>query len=155
MIAKGEAFIAQINMLLHVGATYLRGQLSKDRVRCNLGVLCEDLEFLDGSQIAFQMGARLRVMGKEDTEYNSRKEANSKRKSSSLWSAKVTADRTVKDNDHQEESAAEDDGNDNDDDYNSNIPVQKPDEIRVIIPTNLISEELAQTLDRTKISSNR
>ena len=150
VIAKGEAFIAKMNTLLYVGATDLRERLSKDRFRCNLGVLCEDLEFLDD-----QMGARLRVMGKEDTVYSFRKEANSKKKSSSLWSGKVTEDRTVQDNDHQEESAAEDDGNDNDDDYNSNIPVQKPDEIRVIIPTNLISEQLAQTLDRTKTSSNR
>ena len=150
VIAKGEAFIAKINTLLYVGATDLREQLSEDRVRCNLGVPCEDLEFLD-DQIVSQMGPRLRVMGKEDTVYSFRKEANSKRKSSSLLSAKVTEDRTVKDNDPHEEPAAEDDGNDNDDDYNSSIPVQKPDEIRVIIPTNLISEELAQLLTELKL----
>ena len=128
VIAKGEAFIAKMNMLLCVGATDLRERLSKDRVWSNLGVLCENLEFLDDPH----MGPRLRMMGKEDTEY-----------------------RTVQDNDPCEESAAEDDGNDNDDDYNSNIPVQKPDKIRFIIPTNLISEELVQTLDRTRTCSNR
>ena len=52
-----ESFLADLNTCLNVGATNLRKTLMTDRVRSNLNILQEDLEFLDD-----QLGPRLKAM---------------------------------------------------------------------------------------------
>ena len=74
--------LADLKMCLNVGATGLRDSLLKDRVRSNLNLVSEDVEFLND-----QLGPSLKAMShKPDTQFNDRKAANLKRKYGSLYS---------------------------------------------------------------------
>ena len=75
-----KSFLAELNTCLNVGAPGLRNKLMTDRVRSNLNILQEDVDFYDD-----QLGPRLRAMSdKLDKEFNARKAANLKRKFSSV-----------------------------------------------------------------------
>ena len=77
--AKSErlSFSADMNTCLNFGVSNLRDKFLVDRVRSNLGVTVEDVDFLDD-----QLGPRQRwsMSNQEDQEFASRKAASLKRK---------------------------------------------------------------------------
>ena len=72
-----DAFLADMATCLNFGVKNLRDRLLSDRVRSNLGVQMEDLDFLDD-----QFGPRKRwsMSNTEDKEFAARKAANLKRR---------------------------------------------------------------------------
>ena len=151
-----ESFLAELNTCLNVGVPGLRNKLMTDRVRSNLNILQEDVEFYDD-----QLGPRLRAMSdKPDKEFNARKAANLKRKFSSVSpsgsssSTKSPANVDVpEDSDQDEEQKV----NEKDEDYvvKSRRHEKKSDMITVQMPKNVfMSPELISALDRCKASDN-
>ena len=73
-------FLSDLKCCLDIGKTGLRESLRKDRVRVNLGIASEDVQFYDD-----QFGPRVQAMShKLDTEFAKRKADNLKRKLSSV-----------------------------------------------------------------------
>lgn len=91
-----DAFLADMATCLNFGVKNLRDRLLSDRVRSNLGVQMEDLDFLDD-----QFGQRKRwsMSSTEDKEFAARKAANLKRQLPPVSSAQPS-----------EASASHDDG---------------------------------------------
>ena len=75
--ADRDAFLVDMASCLNFGVNNLRSKLLSDRVRSNLGVTVEDVDFYDD-----QFGPRKRwsMSNKEDQEFAARKAANLKRR---------------------------------------------------------------------------
>ena len=71
-----DAFLADMATCLNFGVKNLRDRLLSDRVRSNLGVQMEDLDFLDD---LFGQRKRWSMSSTEDKEFAARKAANLKR----------------------------------------------------------------------------
>ena len=124
----------------------------EDRVRSNLNILQEDVDFLDD-----QLGPRLRAMShKPDKEYNERKAANLKRKLGSVSpsgpSSSTESPANVDsrgDGNEQQEDNEEDDA-----EYVDKSKKPKSDRITVSMPRCVfMSPDLISSLDRCKTSS--
>ena len=152
-----EAFLAELNTCLNVGKPGLRKKLMTDRVRSNLNILQEDVDFLDD-----QLGPRLRAMShKPDNEFNARKAANLKRKlspsvspttsgSSSTTESPANVD-VPEDSEEDTKDEEQQEDNEKDEEY---VPRQKRSSmINVQMPRNVfMSPELISSLDRCKTS---
>ena len=139
---------------LNFGVKNLRDRLLSDRVRSNLGVQMEDLDFLDD-----QFGPRKKwsMSNAEDQEFAARKAANLKRRLPPVSSAQPSeASASHDDGDGHEDSSNEEEDKENEDpdfDVASKSRKKASDRITVSIPRNLVSPALASSLDRTKESS--
>ena len=149
-----DAFLADMATCLNFGVKNLRDRLLSDRVRSNLGVQMEDLDFLDD-----QFGQRKRwsMSNTEDKEFAARKAANLKRRLPPVSSAQPSeASASHDDGDGHEDSSNEEEDKENaDPDFEvaSKSRKKASDRITVSIPRNLVSPALASSLDRTKESS--
>ena len=154
--AARDTFLADMGTCLYFGVSNLRDKLQTDRVRSNLGVTVEDLDFLDD-----QLGPRKTwaMSSKEDQEFAARKAANLKRKLPpvSKSSAQPSEASTSHDDGdgHEDISIEEEDKENEDPDFEVNTKSRKKasDRITVSIPRNLVGPALASSLDRTKESS--
>ena len=153
--AARDTFLADMGTCLYFGVSNLRDKLQTDRVRSNLGVAVEDLDFLDD-----QLGPRKTwaMSSKEDREFAARKAANLKRKLPpvSKSAAQPSEASTSHDGDgHEDISIEEEDKENEDPDFEVNTKSRKKasDRITVSIPRNLVGPSLASSLDRTKESS--
>ena len=155
-----EAFLADLKTCLNVGATGLRDSLMKDRVRSNLNLVSEDVEFLDD-----QLGPRLKAMShKPDKEFNDRKAANLKRKyasavsspgQSSATESPANVDDIAADYDDEAEKQEENNNNDNDPDFITPSKKGRSDRITVSIQRHVfMSPDLISSLDRSKTSDH-
>ena len=151
-----ESFLAELKTCLNVGAPGLRRSLMTDRVRSNLNILQEDVEFLED-----QLGPRLRAMShKPDKEFNARKAQNLKRKFSSVSpSGSSSSTESPANVDVTEDSGEDNEQKDveNDEDFvvKSRRFKKKSDMITVQMPRNVFtSPELISSLDRCKTSDN-
>ena len=149
-----DAFLADMATCLNFGVKNLRDRLLSDRVRSNLGVQMEDLDFLDD-----QFGPRKRwsMSNTEDKEFAARKAANLKRRLPPVSSAQPSeASASHDDGDGHEDSSNEEEDKENEDpdfEVASKSRKKASDRITVSIPRNLVSPALASFLDRTKESS--
>ena len=142
-------FLSDLKCCLDIGKTGLRESLRKDRVRVNLGIASEDVQFYDD-----QFGPRVQAMShKLDTEFAKRKADNLKRKLSSVpqpGPSSAEPSLAVDDSSDDEEI----DHQDNDEEYVDKSRKEKRSEmITVRVPKNVfMSPELISALDRCKTS---
>ena len=146
-----ESFLADLNTCLNVGATNLRKTLMTDRVRSNLNILQEDLEFLDD-----QLGSRLKAMShKPDKEFNERKAANLKRKFGSVSPSgdSSTTESPANVDDGLDDGEQQEDNEKDDAEYVDKAKKSRSDRITVSMPRCVfMSPELISALDRSKVS---
>ena len=150
-----EAFLADMKTCLNFGVADLRDKLLSDRVRSNLGVVMEDVSFLDdqfGSRKGWSMSSKM------DEKFSARKEANRKRK---LLPAPQKPPVSIPDlqphgDDGDEEVSDEEDNDKENRDTDFTVATKsrkKDDRMMVSVPRNLVSPALVGSLDRTKTSS--
>ena len=151
-VKNRESFLADLKTCLNVGAPDLRKKLMEDRVRSNLNILQEDIDFLED-----QLGPRLRAMShKPDREYNERKAANLKRKLGSVApSGPSSSTESPANVDSQGDGKEQQEDNEEDDaEYVEKSKKPKSDRITVSIPRCVfMSPDLISSLDRCKTSS--
>ena len=141
--------------LFDVAHQNLVEDLKTDRVRNNLGVVTEDLEFyLD------QLESRQHVMTKIDAEFGARKAANLKRKApvaSTSRHPQPTSNQSEACSDEEESRSQESEEDKKDEDYNCNAKIKKPrsNTITVTIPRDILNAEMTKSLDRAKTSDGR
>ena len=129
--------------LFDISHSDLEKKLQKDRIRNNLGILSEDLEFLKD-----QRTARKAHMTNLDAEYGQKKEAQMKRRMG-------PAPATVTSNSSQSSEAAslsddETSSPEDEDDAEMNKRPKRPKLIDVQLPRNILSSPLvAGAMDRT------
>ena len=149
-IAKRAAFLSDMKKLYDVADPNLVEDLKTDRVRNNLGVVTEDLEFyLD------QLESRQHVMTKVDGEFGARKAANLKRKAPVPSTSRQPASSQSEVSSDEEESSQSQVPED--EDYNCNAKIKKPrsNTITVTIPRDILNAEMTKSLDRAKTSDGR
>ena len=155
--ASRDSFLAEMATCLNFGVRNLRDRLLSDRVRSNLGVQTEDVQFLDD-----QFGPRKRwsMSTTEDQEFAARKAANLKRRlppvSASAQPSEASGSASHDDGHGDEDSSNEEEDKENaDPDFEVSTKSRKKasDRITVSVPRNLVSPALASSLDRTKESS--
>ena len=153
-IRDRQAFLEDLKTCLDIGEggmEALRESLRTDRVRVNLGIAAEDIEFLDD-----QFGPRHQAMShKVDAEFARRKAANLKRKLSSVpQPGPSTAEPLPSGDGLEDEEESDEDDNANDPDYvDKSRKEKKSDRITVSIPRNVfMSPALIASLDRCKTS---
>ena len=150
-IAKRAAFLSDMKKLFDVADKKLVEKLKTDRVRNNLGVVTEDLDFyLD------QLESRQHVMTKLDVEYGARKAANLKRKAPiASTSRQAACSQSGVSSDEENESQAQEEDR-KDEDYNcNNAKKPRANTITVTIPRDLLNAEMTKSLDRGKTSDGR
>ena len=148
-----EVFLEDLKTCLNIGKPGLRKHLMTDRVRVNMGIVTEDVQFLDD-----QLGPRLQAMSnKVDEEFAKRKAANLKRKASFVpqpgpSSAKSHSNDDINEEDEEEETDHQEE--DDDEDYVATTRREKrSDMISVMMPRNVfMSPDLISALDRSKTS---
>ena len=153
-IAKRAAFLSDMKKLFDVADPNLVEDLKTDRVRNNLGVVTEDLEFyLD------QLESRQHVMTKIDAEFGARKAANLKRKvpvASTSRQPQPTSNQSEACSDEEESRSQESEEDEKDEDYNcNNAKKRRSSTITVTIPRDLLNAEMTKSLDRAKTSDGR
>ena len=155
-IAKRAAFLSDMKKLFDVADKNLVEDLKTDRVRNNLGVVTEDLEFyLD------QLESRQHVMTKIDAEFGARKAANLKRKApvaSTSRQPQPTSNQSEACSDEEESRSQESEEDEKDEDYNCNNakkPRRRSSTITVTIPRDLLNAEMTKSRDRAKTSDGR
>ena len=152
--ADRESFRLDMGTCLNFGVKNLRDKLLSDRVRKNLGVQGEDVDFLDD-----QFGPRKRwsMSPTEDQEFADRKAANLKRKLPPVTQPLQQDPPALHDHgDDGDEQFPDDEDKENQD---SDFVVatksrKKSDRITVTVPRNLVSQAVVSSLDRTKESSS-
>ena len=151
--ADRKSFSADMGTCLNFGVKNLRNKLLSDRVRKNLGVQGEDVDFLDD-----QFGPRKRwsMSPKEDQEFANRKEANLKRKLPPVTQPLEEDPPALHDHgdDGDEQFSDEDKENQDRDFVVATKSRKKSDRITVTVPRNLLSPAVVSSLDRTKESSS-
>ena len=149
---KREEFLADMKTCLNFGVSDLRDKLLSDRVRSNLGLVMEDVSFLDdqfGQRKGWSMSSKM------DEQFAARREANRKRK---LLPAPKQLPVTMPDlqphGDDVDEQVSDEDKENRDKDFTvATKSRKKEDRITVSVPRNLVSPALVGSLDRTKTSS--
>ena len=147
-----EAFLDDLKTCLNIGAPDLKKMLMTDRVRSNLNIVQEDVEFLED-----QFGPRLMAMShKPDKEFNDRKAANLKRKMSSVSpsgpSTSTTEPPANVDATGDGQEAEQQEDNEKDEDYVEKKKARS-ERITVSMPRCVfMSPDLISSLDRTKTS---
>ena len=152
-IAKRAAFLSDMKKLFDVADQNLVEDLKTDRVRNNLGVVTEDLEFyLD------QLESRQHVMTKVDVEFSARKAANLKRKApvASTSRQPASSQSEVSSDEEEENESQVPVEEEKDEDYNcNNAKKPRSNTITVTIPRDLLNAEMTKSLDRAKTSDGR
>ena len=127
----------------------LEQKLQQDRIRGNLGVTDDDLNFLQD-----QRGERRSFMAEEDTEYQKKKEAQMKRRMgpapATVTSSSSQSSEAASLSDDETFSPEADPESEEEDDAEMNKRPKRPKLIDVQLPRNIMSSpQVAAALDRT------
>ena len=150
-IEDRKKFEEDLNKLMDIAHPDLEKNLAQDRIRGNLeGRKSEDLSFLQD-----QRGERKMNMGKLDEEYSKKKEAQLKRKLSSVPSSTVTSQDISEDQNESFDNSSQIKDSRTDEEFNiQEKQARRSNFVTVDLPRDpLASLEVTGALDRSNISN--